>query len=201
MKTENDHYYTEDPKSKFILYKIDVLIKNEPFSFYSATGIFSKKKLDNGSRLLLENAQIKNNAKILDIGCGSGVIGIYLAEKNPSCKIIMSDINKRAVEIVKKNIILYSLKNATAVHSDLYSSIKDKFDIILSNPPQAAGKKVCLEIINGAYEHLNSKGMLQLVARKKKGGETLRKHMEETFGNARAIARGSGFQVYLSVRE
>jgi len=201
MKTGNDHYYTENPKSKLILYKIDVLIKNEPFSFYSATGIFSKKKLDNGSRLLIETAQIKKKAKILDIGCGSGVIGIYTALKNPGCEILLSDINKRAIEIAEKNIKFYSLDNAKAMHSDLYSSFDDTFDIILSNPPQAAGKDICFGIIDGAYDHLNKNGTLQIVARKKKGGESLRKHMEKKFGNARAIARGSGFQIYLSVKE
>ena len=76
--------------------------------------------------------------------------------------------------------------------------IADKFDTILVNPPQTAGKDICFQIIDEAKNHLNNNGLLQLVARHNKGGSVLEKHMKEIFGNVEQIVKGSGYRVYIS---
>jgi 16S rRNA G1207 methylase RsmC len=63
----------------------------------------------------------------------------------------------------------------------------------------AAGRKICYKIIEEAKKHLKKNGTLQLVARHQKGGKMLEKKMQEAFGNVEAIAKKSGFRVYLSV--
>jgi len=81
---------------------------------------------------------------------------------------------------------------------NIFSKIPEKFDVILLNPPQTAGKKICFQMIEESKLHLNEKGTLQIVARPKKGGETLAQQMLKVFGNAYEIAKGAGFKVYLS---
>ena len=84
------------------------------------------------------------------------------------------------------------------MQSDGFENIKDKFDTILLNPPQTAGKQLCQKLIEDSKQHLNPKGCLQLVARHNKGGKELSKKMFEVFGNMKEIAKGSGYRTYLS---
>ena len=195
-----EHYYSENPKSELNQKKISQNIKGINFEFYTSSGVFSKDKIDAGTLALAQNAIIKRNSKVLDIGCGIGVLGI-VAAKLSDADVVMTDINKRAVMLTKKNLELNNAK-AEIYHGNLYEKIKDDdFDIIISNPPQSAGKEVCFELIEDAKKHLKQNGNLQIVARHNKGGKTLSKKMEEVFGNAKTTARKSGYSVYMSIKE
>ncbi len=165
------HYYSKKQTSRINLKKIKVQLKNYEFELYSASGIFSKDKLDKGTKLLIENYIVEPGWNVLDFGCGIGVIGIAVKLHNLDIKVIKSD---------------------------LYSKIIDKFNTILVNPPQTAGRDICFQIINTAKSHLIEKGLLQLVARHNKGGSVLEKRMNEVFGNVKQIAKGSGYRVYVS---
>jgi len=195
-----EHYYSEHQKSPFNLKKIRQKINGHEFEFYTASGIFSKEKIDKGTLVLAENMDVAKNQKILDIGCGIGVLGI-IAAKFFGADVIMSDLNKRAVMLAKKNTELNKVK-AEIFQGNLYEKIKDNdFDVIISNPPQNAGKELCFELIEKSKNHLKSNGTLQLVARHNKGGKTLSKKMEEVFGNVKIIAKKAGYWVYLSEKE
>jgi len=117
--------------------------------------------------------------------------------KSEDADVLLTDINERAIYLAKKNILLNGVK-ADARASDLFSGIPEKFDTILLNPPQSAGKKLCFQMIEKSKEHLNKEGLLQLVARPRKGGKTLAGKMKEVFGNVEVIAKGAGFSVYAS---
>lgn len=195
-----EHYYSEQQKSLFKIKKIKQRIKGKEFEFYTASGVFSREKVDKGTLVLAENMLIGKNNKVLDIGCGIGILGI-VAAKIFDADIVMSDINKRAVMLAKMNAGLNNVK-AEIYQGNLYKKIKDNdFDVVLSNPPQTAGKVVCFKLIEQSKNHLKNNGNLQLVARHNKGGKTLSKKMEEVFGNAMVIAKKSGYWVYVSVKE
>jgi len=194
-----EHYYSEEQKSSLNLKKITQEISGIEFYFYTASGVFSKNKIDEGTFTLAENMQIKKNSDVLDIGCGIGILGI-VAAKLFNANVVMSDINKRAVMLAKKNL---ELNNAKAeVHQrSLYEKIsKDDFDAVLSNPPQTAGKEICFQLIEQSKNHLKDNGTLQLVARHNKGGNSLSKKMQEVFGNVKVIAKNKGYWVYMSVK-
>ena len=191
------HYYSEKQTSEFNPNKIPIKLKKIQFELYSASGVFSRKKLDNGTKLLINEAIIESNWNILDFGCGIGVVGIALKLLSPDISVTMLDINQRAVKLSKMNSKLHNLKLKIIV-SDLYEKISNKFDTILINPPQTAGKELCFQIIEKTPLFLKENGLFQLVARHKKGGSALKTKMFEVFGNVEEIAKGSGYRVYVS---
>jgi len=195
------HYFSKKQDSELNLKKIKIVLKERTFELYSGSGIFSKDKVDNGTKLLLDTLDLSENTTVLDLGCGIGVIGIYVKMKYPSSNVFMSDVNKRAVSLAKKNIKLHKLTDIYVKESDSFSKIDQNFDVILLNPPQTAGKDVCFNMIEESYKHLNKKGSFLLVARHQKGGKHLSSKMEDIFSNVSDIAKGSGFRVYKSIKE
>lgn len=192
------HYYEKKQTSPLNLQKIRAFILGNEFELYSGSGVFSKSEIDKGSLLLANKAIIHEGWKVLDFGCGYGVIGIGIAKAYPSIQVLMSDINKRAVGLAKKNIDLNNLKNASAIQSDLFEKIPEKFNAILLNPPQSAGRELCIKMIEQGKEHLENKGLFQMVARHNTGGSQLEKEMKRIFGNVKQIAKKSGFRIYVS---
>lgn len=168
-----EHYYTEQPVSELKIRQIKAILRGKEFSFYTGSGVFSPEKVDIGTALLIKDSIIEPEAKILDLGCGYGPIGIAIKKIFPETKVFMTEINQRAVMLAKKNAKL-NTAYVKITQGNLYEGIKDeKFDIILVNPPMAAGKQLCFAMIEQAKEHLAQNGTLQLVARHQKGGREL----------------------------
>ena len=193
------HYYSEEQKSKLNIKRIRQKIKGMEFEFCTASGVFSKDKIDKGTLVLAENMIIGKNSNVLDIGCGIGVLGIAAA-RFFNANAVMSDVNNRAVMLAKKNAKSNNVK-AEAFQGNLYEKItQNDFDVILSNPPQTAGKEICFQLIEQSKNYIKNNGSLQLVARHNKGGKTLSEKMQEVFGNVKVIAKEAGYWVYLSVK-
>ena len=197
----NDHYYTGLPLSAGKLYKIEnVPIRGEFYSFYTAPGVFSSKKLDKGTLLLAEYMEVPVG-RLLDLGCGIGVLGIVAAKSSPATQVILTDVNIRATYLARKNVELNDVKENTRIRTgNLYEPVKkEKFDTVVSNPPISAGLKVIEKLLQGAKISLNDGGKLQLVVRK--GVEPIMKKMEKTFGNVEIVKKKGGYQVLISVHK
>ncbi len=199
----NSHYYSEKQEGitnnpqDFTLF-----FKEHKFIFTTDNGVFSKKYLDFGSHTLLE-AFIPNDidAPILDVGCGYGPMGIVISTIF-NRKVVMIDINERAIELANKNI----KKNnacAQALKSNLYDSLDEtmKFSSIVSNPPIRAGKKVVFDIYRGANERLLSGGELWIVIQKKQGAPSSQKELINIFGNCEVVCKEKGYYILKSIKK
>jgi 16S rRNA (guanine1207-N2)-methyltransferase len=192
-----DHYYSEIQNSPFNPFLITIRNGLEEFELFSASGIFSLKHLDKGTEVLLKFMDASGS--VCDLGCGYGVVGITVLRRKLSDTVTFLDANKRAIQLVKRNLELHKFKGQMKV-SDVFSKMEDSFDTILTNPPYSAGRAVCLAFIDQSKDHLNKGGSLQLVCRRQKGGDVLEKYMESSFGNVEIIGQKSGFRVYKSVK-
>jgi len=192
-----EHYFTKKPTSPLRERKIKAILRNTEFEFTTAGGVFSPRKVDLGSQLLANKAIVGKGWKVLDLGCGYGVVGIGI-KKVVDIELYMTDINRRAVKLAQKNAKDNGIK-AKIMHGDKFEAVKDeKFDTILFNPPQTAGKKLCLEMIEESKSYLKAKGILQVVARHQKGGKEFERAMEDIFGNVETVAKKSGYRIYAS---
>jgi 16S rRNA G1207 methylase RsmC len=193
-----EHYFTVEPSSKVRLGLLNVTLQGVRLKFETSTGVFSYKRVDTGTRAFLGLVKIPEKGRILDLGCGWGAIGIFVAATHPGACVVMTDINKRAVWLASENIRLNKV-SAEARWGNLYEPVIDmKFDTILTNPPISAGRNLIVEAINEAPDHLCDRGTLQLVARTSKGGRTISRIMERVFGNVNEVGKKSGYRVYSS---
>lgn len=92
------------------------------------------------------NEIFQGKAKILDIGCGSGVIGLTLKQKLPNSSVDLIDISKEALIVAKENAKKLNL-DVHFIESDLFENVQDKYDIIISNPPYIREDEEIEEIV------------------------------------------------------
>jgi len=193
-----EHYFASAPKSEEKFGLVRTILCGKSFEFLTASSVFSKRKIDSGTRLLIETMIPPQTGCILDIGCGYGAVGITAAKLNPKLHVIMTDVNARAVRLAKKNVGLNRVTNAEVRYGFFYEPVEDlKFNSILSNPPVSAGMETVKSIIVGAPSVMAASGCFQMVIRSKIGAKMLPALFTETFGNCEVVARESGFRVLM----
>ena len=191
-----DHYFSTDPKSRFIIFSISTILRGRDFMFSTSSSVFSKKRIDPGTRLLVEKMVLPENGTILDLGCGYGTIGIVAASIKNKLQVIMTDVNSRAVTLSRINIKRNRIINAKVRLGYLYEPVQDLiFNCILLNPPVSAGMDLVKKMILEAPKVLANGGSFQMVIRSKIGKKTLPLIFNEAFGNCNIISRGSGYRV------
>ena len=187
--SENDHTIKSNPK------EIAFRVNGTPLKFKTDHGIFAKDGFDRGTKVMLDfykpdRSQIRT---ALDLGCGYGVVGIYL-NKVFDMIVDMVDINERAVKLCSENVVINHTK-ATVFKSDGYQNIDKKYDLIMTNPPIRVGKEKMYELLSGAVEYLNDNGLLVLVINKKHGALSAIKYLEKIYKTVETLGRDKGFYV------
>lgn len=189
-----NHYFTNNDNLKENIQKVNIDIHSIKYYFYTDNGVFSKGELDFGTELLIKTFEYSypQEKSVLDIGCGCGPIGIYLAKLGFT--VDMSDVNERALNLSKKAVEEQKL-SANIFISDAYERIDKKYDYILSNPPIRVGKEKLYEIIMNAKKHLKENGELWIVVRKKQGADSLVRDMKQVYDNVDIITKKKGFYI------
>ena len=197
-KNSAEHYFSAAPKSHETFGLVRTSLCGKPFEFLTASSVFSKRKVDCGTRLLIESMVLPESGCVLDIGCGYGAVGIPIAKLHPKLHVVMTDVNARAVRLTKKNISLNRVANADVRCGMFYEPVEDsKFNCILSNPPVSAGMETVKAIVVGAPAVMAADASFQMVIRSKIGAKLLPALFNETFGNCGVVARESGFRVLM----
>lgn len=197
-----DHYFTNKPMTAHDRKVLEVSLRGQQFRFVSDAGVFSKGGIDYGSRTLIEAMDIPADAKVLDVGCGYGPIGIAAARLAVSGHVTMIDVNSRAIELAKENAAANRLANVTILESDLFAALDDEqFDVVLTNPPIRAGKETVHAIFEGAYDRLRSGGALWIVIQKKQGAPSAKEKLESLFGMVEEVTKDKGYRIYKATKK
>ncbi|ELQ6108411.1 16S rRNA (guanine(1207)-N(2))-methyltransferase RsmC [Cronobacter turicensis] len=174
-------------------YQVDELtIKTLP-------GVFSRDGLDVGSDLLLSTLSPHTKGKVLDVGCGTGVLAAVLASHSPKVRLTLCDVSAPAVEASRATLAANGFEGEV-IASNVFSEIKGRFDMIISNPPFHDGMETSFEaaqtLIRSAVRHLNIGGELRIVANAFLPYPNV---LDETFGNHEVLAQTGRFKVYRAV--
>jgi 16S rRNA (guanine1207-N2)-methyltransferase len=196
------HYFKEDKQLEHDIRKKEYFINDMKLEMFTDRGVFSKEHLDFGTHVLQKNVDVNDQIKaIIDMGCGYGPIGLYLAKKYPNCNIYMYDINERAVNLAKENKKLNQISNASVILSDLFDNCDVHADLIVTNPPIRAGKQTVFKLYEQAYEHLNQGGHFYCVIQKKQGAPSTYNRLLELFSNCTVIEKEKGYWILLAIKQ
>lgn len=193
------HYFTDNTDLKSELFTYEATILGVKYTLYSDNGVFSKEHLDFGSLLLIE--EFKNpdiEGKLLDLGCGNGVIGIALG-KSYKRDVFMVDINPRATLLASKNATRNKV-NHQVLTTDCLNGVEEEFACVLTNPPIRAGKKVVYNFFLESFNHLKTNGELWFVMRRNHGVESAIKYIDELFNNHEVVKRKNGFWIVKAIK-
>lgn len=199
-----DHYFTNKPQAASEQSAWSYTLRGQTFKFVTDLGVFSKKTVDFGSRLLIETMDLASmiEGDILDVGCGYGPMGLAFAKEAADRTVEMVDVNERALNLAKQNASNNRIPNVNIHVSNMYEQVEgDSFAAIVSNPPIRAGKSVVHGILTGAVDRLKPQGTLTVVIQKKQGAPSAKAKMEEAFGNAAVIAKEKGYWIIQSKKQ
>ncbi len=187
--------YFDNDNLKSNISKYKTYIFDKEFWFNTDNGVFSKGKLDFGTRSLLESLPIEEiKGSVLEVGCGYGVVPIILSKVCNADFFEGVDVNKRALHLANMNLKDNKCDNITFYESNCYENVNKKYDVIITNPPIRAGKNVVYEIVMNAKNYLNSEGILFIVINKDQGAKSLFKDLNEVY-DAELINKNKGFWI------
>ena len=170
--------------------------------FHSTWGLFSPRRIDDGTWMLVEKAEVGDEDLTLELGCGYGAIGLAVAALAPAGKVHMVDKDFVALEYAAKNARLNGIGNVEIYPSNAFGAVPAdlRFDNVMANLPANVGKELLSIILHDAKAHLKRGGRLYVVTI---AGlrQFIRRNFEEVFGNYTKVKQGKTYTVALAVRD
>lgn len=196
------HWASVDGIKPETWYEFEIVTQENKFSIRCLPGVFSSKHLDEGTSLLINHIDVPENARVLDVGSGYGIIGMVAARKSATSQVDLVDVDLMAVASSTETTRWNSLTNTHVYASDLLNSCaKDPYHLIFSNPPFHAGIETNYIIVDAlveqAYQNQQSGGELTLVANRFLRYEKL---MENFYSRVFIRTQTNKFHVITGVR-
>jgi len=197
-----EHYFSPQPNVEHRCQRFQEQLRGREFTFITDEGVFSKRRVDPGRRLLIASVPIPEEGSFLDLGCGYGPIGIVLASLAPKAQVHMVDVNSRAVELARQNLAANGITNAQVYWGEGLEPVRGvAFNLIVSNPPYRAGRQLVLSLLEESYRALVPGGKLYIVGRTRQGVKTVASRLLDLLGNCREVAKEGGYRVYVMEKD
>lgn len=192
-----EHYFTPRPQTPHEEAEFTAVLRGMEFRFRTDRAVFSRERVDPGTRLLVEAMRIGPADTVLDLGCGYGVLGIVAARLAPQGRVYMVDMNERAARLAEANAERNGVRNAEVRVGDGTGPVAGiHFDVILMNPPVRAGKAAVHRLVAEAGAALKPGGSLWVVIGNKQGAPSLKRHLGAVFRELEDVDRKGGYHVY-----
>lgn len=190
------HYFT-DPKAAEVRRSVEVRFWDTDWRFTTANEVFSADGLDLGTAVLLRSSAPPADAtRLLDLGCGWGVLAVALATACPSAVVDAVDVNPRALALTADNARAHRVGERVraltpdAVEPDVL------YDEIWSNPPIRIGKDALHELLLTWLPRLAPHGVARLVVGRNLGADSLQRWLIDQGWACERTASAKGFRVF-----
>ncbi len=172
---------------------INTVIKGLELQFETSDNIFSPKRIDAGTLAMLSFIEFKAGMKVLDLGCGYGVVGITAARLTDPINVFMVDVEPEAVFLSRRNAERNDVEGVNIIQSDgLDALYETDFDCILSNPPYHTDFAVAKKFIEKGFNRLKLGGKMFMVTKRK---DWYKNKLISVFGGVR-IREADGYYVF-----
>lgn len=197
-----EHYFSGRPQATSDPAEFSVVLRGREFRFRTDASVFSRERVDFGSRLLIETVSLQSDDLVLDLGCGYGPIGLVAAAFVPRGRTYLVDVNERAVGLAQYNLEHNGLEGRGEVRmGDGTAPVQGiAFTKVLMNPPVRAGKALVYRLVDEAYAALAPEGSLWVVIQNKQGAPSMAEKLKATFGNCQDVERKAGYRILCAIR-
>jgi 23S rRNA (guanine1835-N2)-methyltransferase len=183
-------------------YPIKLKVEGFKASFINGSNLFSREKLDIGTRFFLEHIPTGDFSTILDLGCANGIIGIKAKENNPYAKITFCDESAMAIDSARLNYKQNFEDEATFLWTNCYENGEsESMDLILCNPPfhqqNTVGDFIAWQMFEDSLRTLKKGGMIRVIGNSHLGYQV---KLKKLFGNSKVIATNQKFMIVESVK-
>ena len=157
--------------------------------------VFSPTAVDKGTKAMLSFVEFKEGDKVLDLGCGCGVVGIWAAKQIGANNVVMCDVSENAVQLSKQNAAANGVDGVTIRQSDGLKEISETgFTLILSNPPYHTDFAVAKGFIEDGFKKLAIGGKMVMVTKRL---DWYRNKLSSVFGGV-TVKEKDGYYVFLA---
>jgi 16S rRNA (guanine1207-N2)-methyltransferase len=192
-----DHYFSSDPAAPARERQIEFDAGDYPVRLTAASGVFAAGRLDAGTALLLRKAPLPDagtTGPLLDLGCGYGPIAVALALAAPEATVYAVDVNRRALDLVRRNAAANGAANIVAAEPDEVPA-ELTFQQIWSNPPIRVGKEELHGLLLRWLPRLAGTGTGWLVVARHLGADSLQQWLTGQGLPTTRHASGKGYRI------
>jgi 23S rRNA (guanine1835-N2)-methyltransferase len=166
------------------------------------SNLFSREKLDIGTRFFLDHIPQGDYQTILDLGCANGIVGIMAKKLNPKARIIFSDESQMAILSAKTNYGKFFSDQADFYWTNCYEHQEENsLDLVICNPPfhqgNTIGDFIAWQMFNDARDALKSGGAIRVIGNSHLAYQV---KLKKIFGNSKVIATNSKFMIVDAVK-
>jgi 16S rRNA G1207 methylase RsmC len=191
----DEHYFSADPSVPFKRAPVTATVWGNSLSLTSGSGVFAQGRVDIGTAVLFRETSPPGGGRILDLGCGYGVIGLAIAVAVPGATVTGVDVNERAVLLAGENAAALGVSDRYAASLPGDVPPDATYDELWSNPPIRIGKAALHELLLTWLPRLVPGGRAVMVVGKNLGADSLQRWLASQGYPTERIASAKGFRV------
>ena len=191
----DDHYFSADPAVAFKRSPVVASVWGHELRMTSGSGVFANGRVDIGTAILFRETEPPSGGRILDLGCGFGVIGLAVAVAAPASVVTAVDVNERAVLLANENAASLGVTERFTASTPDGVDATATYDEIWSNPPIRIGKPALHELLLTWLPRLAPGGRAVMVVGKNLGADSLQRWLGEQGYPTTRLASAKGFRV------